>query len=380
MSSANASQTGNRVVRLRKLQALASFLAMAIGQRVANAHMRQSLCWRSESDAGAKRPARSIDLKPNSQPGSKMSSDPPASGSSSAVPPVEARLATGVPGLDGLLGGGLLPGTLTVVVGASGIGKTQLGLQFADAGLGQEGRRGVLFDMNARIDSQSHAEYAQRMFGWRLAAVNAAAQPELDGFYAPERDHGSYLHVFDKGGRRVTQREAGFDGWHDWHAELAAKLQVTIAFFYGNFTRGVRRAVIDGIEPAERPSESIQFELFEYVYHQILRKESEWVARDLLRQKYRELADTVTAHRYEPAQVGCVLLYTSHEAMLDALIERPFTDGDLLANANTLIYMGKVREGNRLSRGLFVAKHRGSACSDQIVPYSIDDAGLKIQH
>ena len=41
-----------------------------------------------------------------------------------------------VPGLDQRLGGGLLPGTLTVVVGASGIGKTQLGLQFARAGPG----------------------------------------------------------------------------------------------------------------------------------------------------------------------------------------------------------------------------------------------------
>ena len=38
-----------------------------------------------------------------------------------------ARLSTGIGGLDPLLGGGLIPGTLTVVVGASGIGKTQLG-------------------------------------------------------------------------------------------------------------------------------------------------------------------------------------------------------------------------------------------------------------
>ena len=45
-----------------------------------------------------------------------------------------ARLSIGVPGLANLLGGGLIPGTLTVVVGATGIGKTQLGLQFADAG------------------------------------------------------------------------------------------------------------------------------------------------------------------------------------------------------------------------------------------------------
>src|SRR5262245_29419617 len=80
------------------------------------------------------------------------------------------RQSTGVPGLDELLGGGLIPGTLTVVVGASGAGKTQLGVQFLHAGSGQERCPGIVFDMSARIDSQSHIDYARRMFDWRLAA------------------------------------------------------------------------------------------------------------------------------------------------------------------------------------------------------------------
>ena len=37
-----------------------------------------------------------------------------------------------------------------------------------------------------------------------------------------------------------------FDAWQDWQAELARRLGVSIAFFYGNFIRGTRRAVIDG--------------------------------------------------------------------------------------------------------------------------------------
>src|SRR3954451_7583433 len=73
--------------------------------------------------------------------------------------PVVGRQSTRVPGLDDLLGGGLIPGTLTVVVGATGIGKTQLGLQFAHAGQEQEKRRGVIFDCSSRGDSQSHAQY-----------------------------------------------------------------------------------------------------------------------------------------------------------------------------------------------------------------------------
>jgi KaiC/GvpD/RAD55 family RecA-like ATPase len=288
------------------------------------------------------------------------------------------RLSTGVPGLDELLGGGLLPGTLTVVVGATGIGKTQLGLQFADAGLRQEGRRGVLFDMASRGDAQSHADYARRMFGWSPVAVAPSRSRELTRFFDASTQDGDYLRVFDYQGRRVTRSDLGFDGWQDWQAELARKLNVSIAFFYGNFIRGARRAVIDGLEPAARPSDSIQLELFEYVYHQILRKDPEWVARDLFREHYRENAAAVAAHTYDPGAIGCVLLCTSAEALLDELATRPLDEGDVLANANTVIYLGKIRTGNKLARGLYIAKHRGSACSDDIVPYTIDDGGLRV--
>lgn len=287
------------------------------------------------------------------------------------------RLTTGVPGLDPLLGGGLLPGTLTVVVGASGIGKTQLGLQFA-ATVEPLGRRGLIFDMNARIDSQSHAEYAQRMFGWRLREADPQRPPDLSEVFCQETPTSDYLHLFRDQGRRVGQRELGFDGWHEWQALLAAKLQTTIGFFYGGFIGHARRVVIDGIEPMDRPSDSIQFELFEYIYHQILRKDSEWVARDLLRERYREFAQVASDRRYDHHAIGCMLLYTSHETMLDAMIERPFVDGDLLATANTLIYMGKMRSGDRLSRGLYVAKHRGSRCDDQIRPFTIGDDGVRL--
>jgi KaiC/GvpD/RAD55 family RecA-like ATPase len=291
--------------------------------------------------------------------------------------PDATRLSTGVPGLDELLGGGLIAGTLTVVAGATGSGKTQLGLQFAHAGGDQEGQRGILFDMACRGDSQSHAEYARRMFDWRLSAVDANAGPPLEGYFdnAPA---GEYLHVFEQQGRRVTRRDLETEAWRQWQAEMIRKLNVTIGFFYGHFVRGVRRTVIDGIEPAERPSESIQLELFEYVYHQIVRKDPEWVARDLFRQDYRRNAEAVAAHRYDPAQLACLLLYTSHETMLDDLISRPLDEGDLLANANTVIYLGKIREGNRLARALYIPKHRGSACSDEIVPYRINDGGITI--
>jgi KaiC/GvpD/RAD55 family RecA-like ATPase len=287
-----------------------------------------------------------------------------------------ARLSTGVSGLDDLLGGGLIPGTLTVIVGATGIGKTQLGLQFANAGAGQEKKRGVIFDCSSRGDSQSHADYARRMFDWRLAPMDAERQVDVDRFF--DTALADYLHIFDYHGRRVTRRDLDWDDWRNWQAELNARLRAAIAFLYGNFVRGVRRVVIDGIEPADRPGESIQFNLFEYVYHQILRKDPEWVARDLFREAYRRHADDAARHTYDQTHIGCLLLYTSHETMLDDLISRPLDEGDVLSNANTLIYMGKMRDGPRMSRGLYIAKHRGSACDERIVEYTIGDRGLTV--
>lgn len=292
---------------------------------------------------------------------------------------LKGRLSTGIDQLDERLGGGLLPGTLTVLVGSTGIGKTQVGLQFAQAGATQEGRPGILFDMSSRGDSQHHAEYAARMFGRELNVVVPRDRVELDGFFDADYAMGDYLHIFNQTGRRVSRRDLDFDQWQDWQAELTRRLNASIAFFYGNFVRGVRRAVVDGLEPVDRPSDSIQIELFEYVYHQILRKDPEWVARDLFREHYRANADAIARHTYDPKTIGCMLLLTSHETMLDGLVERPLDEGDVLSNANTVIYLGKIREGTRFRRAMYVAKHRGSVCPDEILPYRIEDGGIVLE-
>ncbi|MBM3999292.1 MAG: recombinase RecA [Planctomycetes bacterium] len=286
------------------------------------------------------------------------------------------RLATGVPGLDARLGGGLIPGTLTVVVGATGIGKTQLGLQFAGAVQPPE-PHGPVLDMSSRGDSQAHASYANRLWGRSLdAADDRPVDPaEFHRAWRP----GGYLRAFDYSGRRVTRNDMEFEAWQQWQEEINRKLDRAIAFLYGNFCRGARRAVVDGIEPVDRPSDSIQFYLFDYLYHQVFRKDAEWVARDLFRQHYRRCAEEAARHAYDPDAVGCMLLVTSHETMLDDLIERPLTDGDPLSNANTLILMGKSRDDGRMRRALHIAKHRGSVCDDGLIPYRVTDQGVALE-
>lgn len=288
------------------------------------------------------------------------------------------RQHTGIPRLDDLLGGGLLPGTLTVVLGATGVGKSLLGLQFANAGHAQEGERGVIFDLTARGDSQNHAAYAGRMFGWDLAEQPADGGPRPEEVWDRARARRDCCHLFARTGRRVTAGDLMTDELRIWKAELNHCLQQTIAFFYGNFVHGVRRCVIDGVEPADSPRESFQLELFEYIYHQILRKESDWVARDLLRAQYRENEDRVRQHAYDCRQIGCVLLATTHEVMLEQLLSRPIQSGDVLSNANTIIVMGKIREGLRMGRALCVMKHRGSACDESIVRFEIGEGGVQV--
>jgi KaiC/GvpD/RAD55 family RecA-like ATPase len=289
------------------------------------------------------------------------------------------RLQTGIPELDEMLGGGLIPGTLTVVCGATGIGKTQLGLQWNYQGKRQEGETGILFDLTTRGDSQNHREYAQRLFDWTPTQQNPDTPLELSHLWDRALSRRDYLHIFQQSGRRVTRNELDVDGWREWKVELARKLDAAIYFFYANFVHGSRRVIIDGVEPTEKECDSFQFHLFEYVYHQILHKESDWVARDLFRVNYRANEPTILQHNYRHQDVGCLLLYTTHEQMLDDMLERPIQSGDVLANANTIILMGKTREAGKMGRALHISKHRGSACDESIVPYEITATGLKLK-
>jgi len=67
-------------------------------------------------------------------------------------------VSSGLPNLDQMLGGGFLPGTLAVVYGATGIGKTQFGLTMAHQGRVADGALGLVLDMNGRGVSQQHGD------------------------------------------------------------------------------------------------------------------------------------------------------------------------------------------------------------------------------
>jgi circadian clock protein KaiC len=83
-----------------------------------------------------------------------------------------ARLSTGVPELDAMLGGGPVENSLNLIVGTPGVGKTLLGLQFLADGA-RRGERGVMMSLD---ESGPHLEQKAAHFN-----LVAGERPFFDG-------------------------------------------------------------------------------------------------------------------------------------------------------------------------------------------------------
>ena len=167
------------------------------------------------------------------------------------------RHVFGIDALDRGLGGGVLPGTLTVIAGATGVGKTQLGLQWANAGLSDEGRRGVLCDLTSRGDSQNHRAYASRLFGWELSEYSLTATPDFERVWDFARTIGDYFHPFDRAGRRVTRARPRSRGMARMENRSVAHPALFGRFFLSTFRAGpVGLSSTDSSRPSVSASRS----------------------------------------------------------------------------------------------------------------------------
>jgi hypothetical protein len=291
------------------------------------------------------------------------------------------RQAFGLPVLDRHLGGGLLPGTLTVVYGATGIGKTHVGLTFADHGRVADGARGVVLDLNGRGDSQQHDEYAQRLFAWDLSAWRHTVTPMSEQYPSAADMAAFYSNALPWVGRvrdfQVPTPEGGWEFDWSWKAAYNHALYTVKPFLYFHFAAGTRRVVVDGVEPMDSPADSIQFFIFDELYRKIVHRDAETLGMEICLPvwKHREFID---AHRYDHAQVTTLLLVTTEETRIEDLLARKVATGDIGATANTIVVLGSERVGSRLARMLCVVKHRGSAMSDEIVEYRVGPRGLEL--
>ena len=87
-------------------------------------------------------------------------------------PPVSGRVASGVPALDELMGGGIPAGDATAVLGPSGCGKTILALRFITEGLA-EGERCLYASFQ---ESTGALAMKAASFGWDLEAALESGQ------------------------------------------------------------------------------------------------------------------------------------------------------------------------------------------------------------
>jgi len=294
---------------------------------------------------------------------------------------MSTRVSTGLAKLDDMLGGGLLPGTLTVVYGATGIGKTHLGLTFADHGQVADGARGLVLDMNGRGDSQQHDEYAARLFRWRLSPWTHTVTPMSDPYPPAGQMEAFYSNIFRWVGRTRDFQVATPDGGREfdwsWKAAVNHAFYTVRPFMYFHFGAGTRRVVVDGVEPMDSPADSIQFHLFAELYRTVIHRDAETLGTEICLPvwKHREFID---AHRYDHTRITTLLLVTTEETRLEDLIARKVATGDIGATANTILVLGSERLGNRLARMVCVVKHRGSEMSDEIVEYRIGSRGIEI--
>ena len=291
------------------------------------------------------------------------------------------RVSTGLPKLDAMLGGGLLPGTLAVVYGATGIGKTHLGLTFADHGRVADGARGVVLDMNGRGDSQQHDAYAARLFGWTLATWRHAVTPMSDPYPPAAEMQAFYSNALPWVGRvrdfQVATPDGGAEFDWNWKAMYNRALYTVRPFMYFHFAAGTRRVVVDGVEPMDTPADSIQFFMVDELYRKTIHRDAETLGMEICMPVWKHRA-FIDAHGYDHARITTLLLVTTEETRLEDLLARKVATGDIGATANTILALGSERVGNRLARMLCVVKHRGRPMSDEIVEFRITEGGVTL--
>ncbi|GAC1399450.1 MAG: circadian clock protein KaiC [Chloroflexota bacterium] len=176
---------------------------------------------------------------------------------------------TGVSGLDELLGGGLVAGTMALVEGAPGTGKTTLGLQFIHHGVVVRGEPGLVLTFE-EVPQQLYAD-AQN-FGWDLRRLVAEGKLHVICL-TPEvlqRQLGDPEQMWGRLARGAAPRRVLIDSIT--HLRQLTADEVRLREILNVFLSGMRRQGLTALlltEMEERGGESIPFE--EYAVDAVLR-------------------------------------------------------------------------------------------------------------
>lgn len=285
-------------------------------------------------------------------------------------------------GINNALGGGFLPGTMVLIRGARGSGKTKFGLTFAAQGLAQEGARGIVLDLSVSGDEQRHAAYALEQSRWKIKPWNLDRQAVLKKWPTSKKVSSmTCLHVVsqDYEVESVDRSRLSFEEFETLNKRFDYRMDLVQPLVFFQRYYGSRRIVLDGLEPTDDPLGSAQQSLIRRIYTRVLQASSEDLGRELFREGYQSRISRIRKHSFPAREAVVLTLETSKKISLDELVKEPTVPGSLDALANTVILMGERDEGDRVEPYLYVAKHRGSYRDSRKLPILLSAKGVKIK-
>lgn len=150
----------------------------------------------------------------------------------------QERVKTGVSGLDKMLYGGLLPGSIALLQGAPGTGKTTLGMQFLYEGAAKEDEAGLL----VTFEQFPHTLYRDALtHGWnlrefeqegKLRVIFTSPQVFLSSLQSPISPINSAI-------RDLGVKRAVIDSVT--HFQTLTRNPVELRAFYNHLINGLRR-------------------------------------------------------------------------------------------------------------------------------------------
>jgi len=226
------------------------------------------------------------------------------------------RVATGIPGYDELLGGGFFKGSVNVVIGGTGTGKTVFGGEFIHEGA-KQGKKGMV------VLTSEETEYIRRewytSFGW-------------DFWKLEEEGDVTFVDI----------------------ADPDLRLQKTVEIAPDELIKSFKKLLENKIETVN--PDLIFIDSLEALFLAI---DSKYRLKSLV-------DDVFNVLRKAPAT--CIIA-TGIIYGVDEIIAY---------SADSITNIGMVRVGNNLQRSVHVAKHRGSTIVNQVRVLELSNDGIKV--
>jgi circadian clock protein KaiC len=247
------------------------------------------------------------------------------------------RAPTGIAGLDAMLGGGLPRGSVSLVRGGPGAGKTTLAMQFLMAGL-QRGEKGLYLSLEESADeiaanAARHGWPVPKALAEGSLAIHVFALTRAKDYLKTQGADESWVLTIEGAGRT-----SGYAG--EFRAEALGALAQRLVR-----EMGASRLVFDSVTMF-----TSQFERRVDLHMETL---------DLVRSLMR---------------AGCTALMTAHVEPGDASAAAP--EAYL---AHGVIDLHCLRQGARVAQAIRVHKMRGIGHDREARAYRITDAGIEVR-